>query len=154
MPRAKAAIFDCNGTLLTDLDVSYESIVNIFRRYRAKPPTLKEYQDNITSNFSKLYYDYGLPRSVTPEQINALRGEYYRLNNHRVKFHADTEITLRGLKSRGVKLAIVSGEVEAILLEKLDEARLRDYFGCNIQANVFKDKKDALLDMVKKLGVD
>ena len=150
----KAVIFDNNGTLLDDLDLAFGSVAEIFNTYSLPPPTLEQYRQEITSKFMQFYYDHGFPLTTTMEELNNIRKRYYKDNAHRAKFREDVYYVLRRLEERGIKLAIVSAEIESVLMERLNEAKIRHYFGNNIKAGVYGNKEPALIQVVKDLDVN
>ncbi len=66
----KLAIYDWNGTLLNDIELAHQCVVEIFRTLAPQvlPPTLAEYKD-INSSLTDFYYQHGLPPVVSFEKI-------------------------------------------------------------------------------------
>ena len=155
----RAVIFDYNGTLLDDLSVAYGSVVEIFRVYNIRPPTLDQYRQEITADFIKFYYRHGFsdqpgnPLYANAADLNVIRKAYYKQHGHLADFRPDAEGVFQELVSRNIRLAIVSAEISSVLLERLEFTGLAKYFNGNMKGSVWGDKAPALFETAQRLGV-
>ena len=124
MARTELAIFDWNGTLLDDLTVVYESVVEIFRTYVIPAPTLEQYRNEIQSDFMKFYFDHGFPKETRRDDLNAIRKRYLQEHGHRARLRPNVKELLELCRKLRIHTAIVSGEKEDVLLERLDQFQL------------------------------
>lgn len=148
----RAIIFDHNGTLLDDLPVAYGSIREIFRRYNLPCPTPEQYRLEIGTNFMEFYYNHGFPRTTTAKELNVVRMEYYLDHFHEAKLRPEVETVLSALSLLEIKFAIVSADVDSLVIKKLEEVDMKSFFNV-IRAGV-RDKRTALLEVCKELGVE
>ena len=158
----KAVLFDYNGTLLDDLLVAYGSVAEIFRRYGILSPTLEQYREEIITDYMKFYYDHGFSPNFSgsgakgdADALNAIRKEFYENHASEASFRPDAVKTIIGLKEAGIKVAIVSADIESVLVERLNREGMVDLFERkNIWGGVHKDKTPILLEACRRLGVD
>jgi len=162
MDKIEAVIFDWNGTLYDDLErLAYGSVVKIFETYNISPPTLDEYRQEITASFMKFYYKYGFLGNFSGQgsdgdakALNVIRKKYYTDNGDKGNIRPDAVQTVFNLRSMGIKVGIVSAEIESSLFEKLNSSDLHRLFDSQfIKTQVWGDKGPALLEMCKKLDV-
>ena len=121
-------IFDYNGTLLDDVDLTYESVVEIFNTYQLPVPAKKVYMETIGSDYMKFYWAHGIAPEVTGEDLNKIRRRYYNEHESRAKIRDDARAVLEDCKKRKLKLGIVSGEIEDLLVNRLKKEGLLDFF--------------------------
>lgn len=124
----KTAVLDWNGTLLNDLPLVYQSVCRIFRFFDLPAPTLTQYRTEISHNWRKFYTDHGIPESVTADDLNALRSEYFNSHWHDVALHPYALILLQFLKNRNIKTLLVTGEVPDLVRRRLAQFRIEDFF--------------------------
>lgn len=162
MNKIEAVIFDWNGTLHDDLGgLAYRSVVEIFETYKLPPPTLDEYRQEITASFMKFYYKHGFAPNFSGQgedgdskALNVIRKKYYTENGDKGNIRPDATQTVFNLRSMGIKVGIVSAEIESILFEKLNSSDLHRLFDSQfVRAQIWGDKGPALLEMCKKLDV-
>lgn len=146
----RAVFLDWNGTLLDDIDLVYGSICEIFREFRIKPPTKKQYRTEITAQFMDFYWGHGIPQNTDADELNKIRSDFLRVNWNLVSLQKGARSILKTLHEMDVKTAIVSSEIERVLKDRLIQ------FGINsfdlVIGNAW-DKKKALLDAALTLGV-
>lgn len=150
----KVALFDNNGTLEDDLNLAYGSVVQICKTYGVSPPSLEQYRNEVGKNYMDFYYNHGIPREVSADELNKIRKEYYEENSNEAGFRPDAIEVIEELGWMGIKTGIVSAEVESILIPKLHRAGFvplvkEEY----IRAGIYGSKVPALLDMCAKMGV-
>jgi len=141
--------FDWNGTLLDDLEIAYESVKEIFRRFKLQSPTLQEYRTKISSDFSGFYYQNGIPRETTPEELNLIRKEFLETYWCDAKLHDGALGLLQTCAASGLKIGLVSAEVPEILAARLQQFGIKDLF-FHAEGGAWP-KKDALKRLGEKL---
>jgi len=148
----RAIIFDYNGTLLDDLPVAYGSVSEIFKRHNLSCPTLEQYRQEIGTNFMEFYYNHGFPRTTTAKELNVIRMEYYLAHFDEAKLRPEAETVLSALNLLEIEFAIVSADVDSLVIKKLEEVGMKSFFNV-IRAGV-RDKRTVLLEVCKELGVE
>lgn len=131
----KLAIFDWNGTLLNDRELAHACVTEIFRQTAptVAPPTLEQYVASITAKFADFYYDHGVPRTVTGEEMNDIRRPHYHENIHLARLQPHATKLLHFCTMSELPIAIVSAspdDVETHLFhfgihELFDRVRLK-----------------------------
>ena len=163
MGKVKAVIFDWNGTLYNDLEqLAYGSVIKIFETYNIFPPTLEEYRQEITAGSIKFYYKHGLVPDFSGQgpdgdakALSVIRKKYYAENGNKGNIRSDATRTVLNLRVMGIKVGIVSAEIESTLFEKLNSSELHRLFDSQfIKTQVWGGKSSALLEMCKTLDVD
>lgn len=119
MPKFQLAIFDFNGTLTEEMAVIDLCLEHYFSRFGLKKPSLKTYRQEITTDYMSFYYRHGIPRHVTKDEMNQMRHQLMLDNLNQVKLQPGALDILRYCKSKGMGLALVSGETAAILFRVL-----------------------------------
>lgn len=143
--KPKVVIFDFNGTLLDDLHVAYGSIQKIFRTYGISCPTLNQYREEMTGDYMKFYFRYGLPRTTTSNKLNAIRNEFYRTNGGSAHIRIDVRLTLDWFLIVGFHTAIVSAEVAATINRYLMRDSLQRKFDLIMPEACSKGMKEKAL---------
>jgi len=139
--RWKAGILDFNGTILNDTKVTYKAAKKIFELHGAKPPSYSTYQDEATHNYMSFYQKHGLPKRITADELYPLWKETLKEYWHDVKLHRGFRTYLKFVKKLGMKTAIVSGEREDILHERLGQFKIASYFDM-VVGNAHNQKKE------------
>lgn len=125
----KNIVWDWNGTLLDDFEVSVETINNVLTAHNLNPITadhyreifgfpVKTYYERIGFNFSTHCWE-----TVSVDFI----ATYRRLATH-LKLTSGVRQTLRYLKEKGYNLYILSALKEDVLHEMLVQYNIQDYF--------------------------
>jgi HAD superfamily hydrolase (TIGR01509 family) len=171
----RLAIYDWNGTLFNDLPVAYSAMEYIFHTLvpRLRPPTLEEYRNGITSNFTDFYYRYGIPKTVSGDELNRLRTSHYVKLAANAALNDGAEELLRKCRSIGLKNAMVSASPEDVekalarfgILHLFDKIRLKawpkgaalvetvGYFGVAAEEAFYIDDTYDGLRAAKNLGI-
>lgn len=142
----KLSLFDWNGTLLHDILVVYESVVEIFKVYAVPPPSLETYRNEICSNFMNFYWDNGIPRSATAPELNAIRTTFLLAHPTQANLHFNTQETLKLARSLGMSTGIVSAENEARFVHDFERLWTPEYPPLDYVRYGVRDKKAALLE--------
>jgi len=127
--KPKLLVCDWNGTLLNDLWLAYLSTEKIFEFFGVPVPTLREYQNEIESDFSKFYIHHGITNFDLTIN-NAIRMQVFEENWDKVGLHdpKTAKHILMRMKQLGLKLAIVSAEIPEVLLRRIAQFDLGDVF--------------------------
>src|SRR3990167_5272117 len=113
------AIFDFSGTLFDDLHIAYGSVQEIFRTYGLSCPTLEQYREEVSADYMKFYYNYGVPRTATGDELTEIRNKFYRANDESAKIRPDVGKTLNHLAFLRIPTVIVSAESVTNLYRQL-----------------------------------
>lgn len=152
MRRWKLAVFDWNGTLLNDLPIVYDSVIEIFKRYGLPAPTLEEYRSEIKADFMKFYHAHGMPAEVTGDDLNKIRKEYLTAHRSESTLQNSTLTMLFSCKNAGLSRAIVSAQVPELLSQELVRFGIANVFD-NVRGGAWPKKEEALLEVMKKFDV-
>ena len=130
--RFKLALYDWNGTTLNDLDLGYKCMVETFQMLGGieRPPTFAEYRQGLdNSRFADFYYRHGLPRTVSPEEINEFLYAFYRkmLKCNALRLHDGAQSLLLYCRSQGIPNVMVSASKDNVP-RYLSFLGIRDYF--------------------------
>ncbi len=131
LKNCRLGIFDYNGTLLDDMWLAVENMLNTFKKFKApiSPDLSIRYREEITAKFEDFYHDNGIPIIITREEINEERKKFLQNKIHLATSRPDVLKTLTLCRSLGtLRLAIVSGEIEELLEKKLGQLNLRQHF--------------------------
>lgn len=160
--RIEAVVFDWNGTLYDDLALAHGSVVEIFKTHNLFPPTIDQYCQEITAKFMDFYYRHGFKENFSggglkgdADALNAIKKKYYIENGHsNAEVRIDAPAVVLGLIFLGIKVGIVSAEIEFSLLNKLRKSDLSDLFGSKfIKAGVYGDKAPILKEICQDMNV-
>ncbi|MBP6886146.1 MAG: HAD family hydrolase [Candidatus Pacebacteria bacterium] len=152
-------VFDNNGTALDDLHVAYGSVCEIFRAYGVEPPSLYSYRNEITADFMQFYWEHGIPRSVSGDELNVIRRKYYVDNmsaasNRQARYRRDFLPLLRNLRGELVQLAMCSAEQHVTLVDFLVGANLHRFFAPSmITGSAWPKKAPFLLELAGKAKI-
>ncbi len=124
----KTAIIDWNGTALNDLKVVYESVRCIFEAYKLPPPTLREYQTEMSQEWMKFYTRHGIPEETEPKDLNKIRRAYLETHWDDVTLHEGLIEFLQLLKEEQMKSFLVTGEIQEVVERRLQQFYISDLF--------------------------
>jgi len=146
----KTIIFDLNGTLIDDLHISYGSVKEIFRVYGKPCPTFEQYREEVSADFMKFYYRYKLPITATKDDLNAIRGKFYKSHEIGARLRPGAHRTLEWL-NKFFYVAIVSAEITTNLYRILIENGIQKNFDF-IKPEAGANKSKALLQASEIFG--
>lgn len=152
MKRFRAAIFDWDVTLLDSQHINYLASVHIFELFGLAPPTEKEYYREISSKYMPFYWDRGVPRTATKEDLNAIRKDFMADHWAAAGLFPDVFPVLANFRMAGFKTAVVSAEDSEILAKRIKlfgiGKLLHHYIG-----DAF-DKKILIWDVLDMFGME
>jgi len=149
--KIKLVAFDVNGTLFDDTEIFWNAINGIFPRYGREPLPLKTLQEKFGQPWTKIYRDNGITDEMaSDDDLYKVYNQLYKNQDNPVPVSGLKEI-LEWLESRGVLLAIVSTQQNAITLPLLEKYGLTGKFS-KVSGSV-SDKSAALLDVASVAGI-
>ncbi len=132
LKHVRTAVCDWNGTLINDLPLVYESVKLIFSTFGLPAPTLREYREEMSQEWVKFYLNHGIPPGESVEKLkdtlNGIRKGYFESHWDSVELHAGAVDSLSLFKARGMKVLLVTGEVEEIVVRRLQQFNLTHFF--------------------------
>ncbi len=113
MPKLKQAVkklllSDFDGTMYNSLKINYAAFKEVFDHFGVAAPTIEEFQMSITRLMDNFYYNYGVPKTVSLEEIHKIR------HNHKSRIYYQSHIlpdiveAFQKIKGMGVSVAVVS----------------------------------------------
>lgn len=148
----KLGLFDFNGTLFNDNDLWYASMLEVFKQYGKKPPTVAEFFTAFNGNYAEVYTSRGI--EATREELNAIYIPHYIKHMHASGLFPEVIETLAKLKVRGHELGLITAQPEELLLPVLKKFGLEIYFNLELSSIHEHSKKDAIQRAVDVSGVD
>lgn len=169
------AIYDFNGTLINDGVLAYRCVEHIFKTLRPDiaPPTFEEYKNEITSNFTKFYYDHGILESVSGEDMNRIRVPFYETHSNEIRLNDGAKALLEFCVKNQMRNAMVSASPENVrkmlkqfkILHLFEDIAVGvtsktealtatlDFFGTKAEDAFYLDDTFSGLSSAKKLGM-
>jgi len=150
----RVVVFDFNGTLFDDHHVAYGSVQEISKIYGIPCPTLEQYREEISADYMEFYYNHGLPRTITPVELNTIRNKFYKTNGESAQIRSDVWTTLHHLAYFKIYTAIVSAETETNLFRQLIRANnlQRSFDFIKAESWGHRGKEEALLRVAEIFG--
>lgn len=113
MPKLKQTVkklllSDFDGTMNDSLEINYAAFKEVFDHFGVTAPTIEEFQMGITRLMDNFYYNYGVPKTVSLEEIRKIR------HNHKSRIYYQNHIlpdiveAFQKIKGMGVNIAVVS----------------------------------------------
>ncbi len=132
LKHVKTAVCDWNGTLINDLPLVYESVKLIFSTFGLPAPTLREYREEMSQEWVNFYLNHGIPPGDSMEELkktlNGIRRNVLETHWDSVELHPGAVDSLSLFKARGMKVLLVTGEVEEIVEQRLRQFNLTRFF--------------------------
>lgn len=123
----KTVIWDLNGTISNDFELTFESAHVIFQKYHARVlPTREDYKYGAGHNWMDFYEKFGVPKGTSPKELNAIRVAHFlrpdRIGS--VRPHDGALELVAELRDRGMQSMLLSGETEEIFKVRLVQFNL------------------------------
>jgi phosphoglycolate phosphatase-like HAD superfamily hydrolase len=127
--RWRLAIFDWNGTLLNDKALMWASVVDIFFRFKLKPPSESDWFRTVTSNYMEAYHRYGIPEGPNRRlELNEIRRAFFERYWNSVSLTPGARDALDACRATQMRVALVSAEAGDVLLKRLNQFSLTGAF--------------------------
>ncbi len=150
-PRYRLVAFDFDGTLADSFPFVLEVFDTLADAHGFKRLERESLEALRASDTRSILRHVGLPLWKAPRVASHLKA-LMAANIERIRLFEGAADTLRGLRHRGVKLAVVSsnalGNVRAVL--GFDNAALIDYYECGVP---LLGKRSRLRALLRKSGV-
>ena len=126
----KYLIFDFNGTIIDDVDLSVECINKCIEKYLNRNIiTKEEYQNLFTFPVKKYYEDVGFDfNKLNWEEVGSFWMNYYMNNYQKCKVYDGIIDLLKSNKEKGIKNIIISASRKDYLLRQLKDLKVLEYF--------------------------
>ncbi|MCD1295963.1 HAD family phosphatase [Methanocella sp. CWC-04] len=162
LDRYKAVLFDMDGVITKTMPLHYESWKEAFGMYGVKVEKIDVYKrEGETSTQMAKEISDEKNAGLSPEELDAIREEKGRLFNERASMHAEAfpgvSDTLKMLREKGVKLALVTGSRKDSLKSIMSRVGLEHSFDVIVTGDDVKNGKpnpEPFQKAMEKLGVD
>lgn len=143
--KYKNIVWDWNGTLLDDVQVSVDTINRMLRKKRLDELTVEKYK--AVFGFPVKEYYEGIGYDFNRDDWEAVSRDFvdiYGELSRNVALTSGVTSVLVGLKERGVRQYVLSALQEGLLEKMLERFGIRDYFeGVCGSDNIYADGKVA-----------
>ena len=124
----KIVIWDWNGTVLDDLDVSLDAVNDMLERRGIKTIDKETYYEYLDTPIIK-FYQRALGREDVPfDEISREFNDYYRKNIHRTALTKGVREVIEELKHRGIPQMIISASHISYIEAQVKELGLEGCF--------------------------
>lgn len=140
----KNLIFDWSGTLSDDIVCVHKAMMEVFRRLGLQTITFEEFRKEVTLPYMNFCRKY---TQVSKEELDPLFVEEI----HKVeepKLYPHVSQTLNKLKTKGIKMALLSSHPQTKLEKEIKNYGLKDYFIA--ETGSVHDKREVILGMMGK----
>lgn len=126
----KYLIFDFNGTIVDDVELSVEAINYCLKKYLNKNPiTIDEYRHVFTFPVKKYYENVGFDFNVLDwETIGSDWMNYYVANKDTCKLYDGVKDILINNRNKGNKNILLSASKKEMLVEYLNDLGIKELF--------------------------
>lgn len=147
----KLVCFDVNGTILDDTNILLNAVNGIFEELgKAKLP-LDILRKRFGQPWTKIYREEGISEKMaSDEKLYEIYNRLY-INQGVAEIFSDLKPILEWLKEKGIKLAIVSAQQNAITIPILSRAGIKNYF--DIIKGEINDKAEAIKEVLGELNI-
>jgi HAD superfamily hydrolase (TIGR01509 family) len=147
----KILFCDWNGTILDDMPIWYAAKCQQFFEYGKTPPTINEYFCALESgDYMEVYRKFGI--SASREDMNASYESAYEKSLSLAELFPGTKKALMRLNAQGVRLVLVTAQLEKLVLPLLDKFGIRELFWR--VATDITDKAAVFTSVMKETGAD
>lgn len=127
----KNVVFDFNGTILDDVDVSLNALNECIKIFlvNKKPITKKYYLDTFSFPVQPYYTSLGFDfTDLDYNDVSNCFIRYYKSHCDSCKLYDGFIMLIEFLHTRGVKTYILSNSYRALLMEQLEFYKIDNYF--------------------------
>lgn len=122
-------IWDFNGTILDDLEITIDSINGVLHARKLPTITVRTHREGFRFPIQDYYRDLGF--DLQAESFESLSREYHALYMQRIHecgMYDGVEETMAYLQNRGVRQYVLSALHEPLLHESVDMLGIGEYF--------------------------
>lgn len=153
---SKAVIWDFNGTILSDVELSVEGLNLLRTRRRMEPVSAQQYRDVFGFPIEDYYRSIGF--DTAQEDFGVLSREYhdhYFANVHRCTTHRHIPELMRELHTLGVRQFVLSAMYESELRVAMDRLALTRFVEAvyGLGDLLARSKVERGHELVKHLGL-
>ena len=152
----KACVFDASGVLIDDVNAIYTTSNKILEESNINPVSFEDFQSRTKIPFWEYYKSFGLTEGeskATDAHFRKLYPQYTDL----VKLYPEVRDVLEVLKSKGIKMGIVTHLPAFAISQNLDSFGVRDFFDSIVafeDTDEHKPSAKPLLIALSKLNVE
>jgi beta-phosphoglucomutase-like phosphatase (HAD superfamily) len=127
-------LFDWDGTLVDTRECAYGGVCAIFDHYGIPVPSIECYLGEVGSDYMAFYHKYGIPSTVTHEDLNKIWNAFLVNRGTVPKLRKGALQVLRACKARFVRTGIVSSNTDVVVQEGIKLLSLSSLIDC-VQAD-------------------
>ncbi|MCL1888444.1 MAG: HAD family hydrolase [Kiritimatiellaeota bacterium] len=128
-PRPRHIIWDWNGTLLDDVDSSFNAVNRLLSKHRLPPATRGDYLAHFGFPVRDYYLHLGFPPDLAESQWEAMERDYHAyLDDTPPALFSDVRGTLERCRAAGIPQSVLSALHHPLLMRALEENDLAQYF--------------------------
>lgn len=147
----KLVCFDVNGTILDDTNIFLNAINGIFEEFRKTKLPLNVLKERFGQPWTKIYREEGISeKMVSDDKLYEIYNRLY-IKQGTAAIFPDLKTILEFLKSKGIKIAIVSTQQNTITIPILENYGIKDIFVA-IKGSV-DNKSIALKELLAELKI-
>jgi len=153
--KIKAIVFDLDGVLVNSEDAWYHIHKTIFESKGLHVPDKKEWARTLWgTDLTVICSKFGFSDKETAETVSVKNGLLLE-NIDKIKIFAGVPEILNGLKTRGLKLGVVSNNNRSFVEKVLEKFQIKQFFDFIIGDEYGpKPKPDGLLKILGFIGVN
>lgn len=139
MKKIDTVLFDASGTIINDLNVTWKAISKTLNHYNKNSLSLKEFRQDFCAPYWDFFIKNGLDRETSKNETPSIFKSFYVESNTRL--FSDVISTLEFLKSRKIKIGLVSQTPRILINSVLDRFSISSYFDVIVALEDCKSQK-------------
>jgi phosphoglycolate phosphatase len=155
--KYKHVIWDWNGTILNDVELSHSILNELLAEYNIRTITVDEYREVFSMPVEEYYKNVGFDFSVESFEVLGKKWiDGYESRKYGCALYEGIEPILQKINDMNIRQSILSAYSDDVLNELVGHYKLTDYF-THIQGldNIYAASKIALgKNLIKKIGVN
>lgn len=152
----KAAIFDCDGTLVDSMPMWHDETVNLLREHGVSnvEAVFVESEHLPLDEMCEYFHERYIPGSSTQELLNEIKSRVRDAYAHKVRMLPGCRAFLESLRKAGIPMVVASSTTRPELEVALSAQGIRDYFadvistGGKVRSKKYPDVWLAALDVL------
>lgn len=149
-------LFDLNGTIVDDLDISYSCVCEVFLKLGKKKPSLRECRKLIGPDYWVIYKKHGFKSKDKKTVDRMFHSIFYSMRFRRLKLFKDALPVMQKLKEKGFLIGIVSNQSRKSLDKYIKKYGLKKFPDVSVGRDEVKRQKPSaqcLKLALEKIGV-